>query len=91
MRGPTQPVCQVGQPCSAPAARTRLLFARSGHAATQTRTDIRGRYSVRLAPGVYTVSVVPAPSIGRGIRPMRVHVAAGVLGHLDFFIDTGIR
>jgi hypothetical protein len=91
VRGPTQPVCQVGQPCSAPAAHTRLVFARSGHAAVQTLTDARGRYSVRLTAGFYTVRVAPAPSIGRGIRPLRVHVAPGVIARLDFFIDTGIR
>ena len=90
-RGPTQPVCRVGQPCSAPAVHTWLVFTRSGHATARTRTDLRGRYSVRLAPGVYAVSVAPAAPIGRGIRPMRVHVAAGVRARLDFFVDTGIR
>ena len=91
MRGPTQPVCQVGQPCSAPAVHTRLVFMRSGREVAEARTDAHGRYSVRLAAAVYTVRVVPAPLAGRWLQPTRVRVVRGTFARRDFFIDTGIR
>jgi len=89
MRGPTQPVCQVGKPCSAPAVGALLVFSR-GTTTVRVRTGAGGRYSVRLAPGLYTVRVSPQPKIGAGIQPREVRVrGAGVLA--DFMIDTGIR
>ena len=91
MRGPTQPVCQVGQPCSAPAANVSLVFARHGHIAARVRTDDRGTYSVQLQPGTYTVRVAPQPRIGSGLRPGRVSVVSGPAHRVNFFIDTGIR
>ena len=89
MRGPTQPVCQVGKPCSAPAVGVTLVFSRSGHAAVRVKTVQGGRYSVRLAPATYGVSTAPRMTIGSGVRPstVRVRTAATV----NFFIDTGIR
>lgn len=91
MRGPTRPVCQVGQPCSAPAANVKLVFARRGQVGVRVRTDADGRYSVRLRPGTYTVRVAPQLSIGSGIRPARINVVGGPARRLNFFIDTGIR
>ena len=90
-RGPITPVCTVGVPCSAPAIGAVLVFSRAGHATTRVRTGVGGRYSVRLAPGYYTVTVSPLPRIGFGIRPSRVHLARGVDARLDFSIDSGIR
>lgn len=90
-RGPITPVCKVGVPCSAPAVGAVLVFSRAGHSAVRVRTGAGGRYSVRLAPGYYTVRVSPVPRIGSGIRPVHVHVARNVNGRLDFSIDTGIR
>jgi hypothetical protein len=90
MRGPTQPVCQVGKPCSAPAVGAELVFTR-GTTAVSVRTGTGGRYSLRLAPGVYTVRVSPMPKIGAGIRPREVSVTRGVFRRVDFEIDTGIR
>lgn len=86
MRGPTQPVCQVGQPCKAPAARTCLLFGR-----TKVTTDAHGRYTVRLRAGTYTVKTCVPTTIGRGVTPSTVRVRASVDRRVDFFIDTGIR
>jgi hypothetical protein len=91
MRGPTQPVCQVGKPCSAPAVGAVLVFARNGHAVAQTRAGAGGRYSVRLAPGSYAVRVSPQPKIGSGVKPMLVTVPRGAVARVNFFIDTGIR
>jgi hypothetical protein len=91
MRGPTQPVCQVGKPCDAPAVGAVLVFSRAGHVAAQVRAGTGGHYSVRLAPGVYAVRVSPQPKIGTGIKPAQVTVVSDVVRRVNFFIDTGIR
>jgi len=89
-RGPTTPVCRVGVPCDEPAVGAVLVFARAGHATVRVRVGAGGRYSVRLAPGTYTVGEKPAPKIG-GLRPRLARVVRGVFRRVDFFIDTGIR
>jgi hypothetical protein len=90
-RGPTTPVCVAGIPCSKPAAGAVLAFERRGRIVARVRTDARGRYAVRLAPGVYAVTTAPVQRIGSGIRPRLVHVVRGRSLRLDFGIDTGIR
>ncbi len=90
MRGPTTPVCRAGMPCNEPAVGAVLVFSRDGRAAARVHVVAHGRYSVRLAPGVYVVRQDPAPKIGFGIRPDRV-VVARTGGRANFFIDTGIR
>jgi len=90
-RGPTRPVCRIGVPCSQPAVGAVLAFEQGGREVARVRAGALGRYAVRLAPGYYTVVVVPAPRIGRGLRPRLVHVHPGVFGRLDFRLDTGIR
>ena len=90
-RGPIQPVCRIGTPCSAPAVGAVLVFSRGGHEAARVRAGAHGRYSVRLAPGFYAVRLSPAPKVGAGLRPREVHVRAGTLARLDFDVDTGIR
>ncbi len=90
MRGPTQPVCKVGTPCSAPAARVTLVFLRSGAPVSRVRTNAAGRYRIALAPGSYTVQAGPK-GVGRGVRPATVRVRAGTFARRDFFVDTGIR
>ena len=88
-KGPTMPVCRVGEPCSAPAQVT-LLFRRAGHT-FRTRSTADGRYRITLAPGYYTVSTVERIGITPNIRPHAVHVRRAHVDHLDFSIDTGIR
>lgn len=90
VRGPTAPVCRVGVPCSKPAVGAVLVFSR-GARVVRVRVAARGRYSVRLAPGVWSVRVAPTPRVGFGIRPARVDVAADARRRVDFQIDTGIR
>jgi hypothetical protein len=89
MRGPTEPVCRVGVPCSEPAAGAVLAFAREGKVVRVT-VGAGGRYRVRLAPGLYTVRTVPVSRVG-GLRPLHVRVRRGVDTRVDFAIDTGIR
>lgn len=86
-RGPTQPVCHVGTPCSAPAAGVHLTFSR-GIVVRRVRTNKRGRYSIRLAPGRYAVRVSGARF---GYTPQRVTVRRGQMSRLNIDIDTGLR
>jgi hypothetical protein len=91
LRGPTTPVCRVGVPCTEPARGAVLAFTHDGRVVQRVHVGVRGRYAVRLAPGVYTVSVTPRPRVGSGIRPLRVWARRGRDSRVDFTIDTGIR
>jgi hypothetical protein len=91
VHGPTMPVCRAGKPCSAPMVGAVLRFSRGGTVVAHTSTTTGGHYSIRLAPGVYSVTIRPAPPIGTGLRPRTVRVRSGVVGHVDFMVDTGIR
>ena len=91
-RSPTKPVCSNEAPCSEPAVRVSLRFLRGATLVASARTDLRGRYRVRLPRGVYTVRVAGAPAggIGGRIDPAAVRVRT-VWRHQNFDIDTGIR
>jgi hypothetical protein len=89
-RGPTTPVCQVGKPCSEPAVGAVLVFSRAGAVVGRARSGAGGRYTVRLQPGLYSVSLSPPQRIG-GLKPSQVRVRTGAPGRVDFQIDTGIR
>jgi hypothetical protein len=89
MRGPTMPVCLVGQPCEEPAAHVTLRFA--GPQTAKTTTDGGGRYRIKLRPGLYAVTVVPKTTIGRGLEPRTVRVRASRDLRVNFSLDTGIR
>jgi hypothetical protein len=91
VRSPIRPVCVIGEPCSAPASNTAIVFARAGRRTVTTRTDARGRYRVVLAPGVWTVRTSGVPRLGTGISPKSVRVYAGRFKVVDFDVDTGIR
>ncbi len=94
-KGPTMPVCHVGQSCSAPVQVT-LVFRRTGTGPLagrvyRTRSMENGAYRLVLLPGYYAVSTVERIGITRNIRPHAVHVRPGYIDKLDFTIDTGIR
>ena len=87
-RGPTAPVCEVGQPCSAP-VKTTLVFTRAGRR-IRVATHVDGSYRALLGPGIYAVAT--SPRIGFGVlRPARVRVRIGHIDRIDFYADTGIR
>ncbi len=93
-KGPTMPVCRVGQPCTAPAQVTLLFHRKTAVGVARTyraRSAADGHYRITLAPGYYTVSTAERIGITPNIRPQRIHVRAGHLDLLDFSIDTGIR
>ena len=87
MRGPIAPVCRVEQPCTAPAKKVVLHFVRQ-YSSGWTRTDLKGHYSIALAPGSYALQI---PSARFGFRPRAVTVRAGRVAVLNVTIDTGIR
>src|SRR5437773_2469367 len=91
MRGPTMPVCKVGQPCTEPAVGAVLVFTRNGHVAAKVTTKSGGRYSVLLPAGLYTVRLQQQTRIGTGLQPREARVKAGVNLRQNFAIDTGIR
>lgn len=84
--GPIAPVCRSGVPCDKPASRARLTFAH-GTARVHVTTDRLGRYSVRLAPGTWTVRA----NVGLAVKPIRFVVLRVTSARRDFMIDTGIR
>jgi hypothetical protein len=86
-RGPIQPVCEVETPCTAPAVGVRVTFSRGG-VVRHVRTNKRGRYSIRLAPGRYAVRVSGASF---GYSPRKVTVRRGQMSLLRIHIDTGLR
>jgi hypothetical protein len=87
MRGPIHPVCRVEEPCTAAAKRVVLHFV-GRYSSGWTKTDLRGRYSIALTPGAYTVKI---PSAKFGYRPRAVTVRANRVAVLNVTIDTGIR
>jgi|SRR5579862_606520 len=88
LRSPATPVCQAGQPCSAPAVGMTLVFTR-GSVVKTVVTSSKGTYRIRLAPGVYSVRVAQN-KIAR-ITPLTVTLRSGALVRHNFVVDTGIR
>ena len=93
-KGPTRPVCRVGEPCDAPAQVT-LRFTRTTAAGTtrlySVRSKTSGSYRIALPPGIYTVMTKERIGVDRNIRPRGVHVRKGHWDKINFSIDTGIR
>jgi len=90
MRGPTMPVCYVGQPCEEPARGVKLVFSRSGKVVARTTTNQKGRYRVGLRPGPYSVRT-NRPAFEKVPQPSRVTVPKDRFKTVNFQIDTGIR
>jgi hypothetical protein len=83
------PVCRAGERCEEPAPRVLLRFSRNG-ATVSARTDARGRYRVRLAPGRYAIRTDQQP-FGTTPDPASGRVVRGRFTRVDLRIDTGIR
>jgi hypothetical protein len=90
MRGPTQPVCRVNEPCEEPAPGVRLVFYRSGKVVARATTNQKGWYRVTLRPGRYAVSTMN-PRVAKNFSPKSATVPKGGVKRQDFDIDTGIR
>jgi hypothetical protein len=89
MRGPTKPVCRVGEPCEEPARGLVLQFKRAGKA-VRVKTSQKGTYTIRLRPGTYVVTTVPPRRIGTGLTPHTVLVPRGRIARRNFHVDTGL-
>ncbi len=76
MRGPTQPVCQITEPCEEPARGVKLVFSRAGKVVARATTDKKGWYRVTLTPGRYAVTTLN-PRVGRNLTPKSATVAQG--------------
>jgi hypothetical protein len=88
--GPTCPVERVGHPCP-PEPVTARVEARDlhGRLAGSTRSDARGRFSLKLARGTFNLRVLT------GVLPrcplVTVRVRAGKTMRTAVHCDTGIR
>ena len=91
LRGPLQPVCQVGQSCDGPLVAD-FVVARNGRRILTFRTDAAGRFTIALAPGSYQViPSVDAPIIGAGTVSQPLTVMAPETRGVTLQFDTGIR
>jgi hypothetical protein len=70
VRAPVTVGCPVGEPCDPPPAASFIVFARSAHA-TRARLTAAGTFALRLAPGLYRVSL--APPVGT-VKPATLRV-----------------
>jgi hypothetical protein len=84
--GPTQPVCQVGTPCTKPATHVLLEFTQRNRIRWAT-TDAKGHYTVRLEPGTWGVTA----NAGVRVTPGRFVVRNVKTQLRNLAIDTGIR
>jgi hypothetical protein len=87
---PAKPVCMAGQSCSAPDANETVAFSRNGRRVATARTDALGRFSVRLAPGVYRLTLPRRTSPAR-LTPLSVRVPDARIVHVTLRVDIGIR
>jgi hypothetical protein len=85
VRGPHVVGCYPSEPCDQPPAAGFLLFRRDGHA-TRVRLGANGAFAVRLASGLYRVSVVPAH--GTTVSPATLRVPAVGVVHPHFVQRT---
>jgi hypothetical protein len=90
MRGPTKPVCRIGESCEEPARGVKLVFSRSGKVVARATTNQNGWYHVTLRAGRYAVRTTN-PSITKNLSPRSAAVPTGRVKRVDFAIDTGIR
>jgi hypothetical protein len=91
MRGPVQPVCQVGVPCDAPFS-AGFTVQQGDRVVASFRSDSQGHFEVRLAPGSYRI--VPdadAPMISPKSQAKDVVVGASGTTTVLLHFDTGIR
>jgi hypothetical protein len=89
-QGPATPVCQSFATCANPVAgHTIQAIDSGGQVAASTKTDSKGKYSLHLKPGTYTLNL--DPKIGLGvIKNNQVTVHSGT-NTFNLEADSGIR
>jgi hypothetical protein len=91
VRGPVQPVCQVGVQCDAPFSAS-FTVQQGDRVVATFRSDSQGHFEVRLAGGVYVVVPGPdAPIMLPGAQAKEVVVGSSGLTTVLLQFDTGIR
>jgi hypothetical protein len=89
-RGPTQPVCQVDQPCSAPfTAGFEVL--QGGQIVARFQSDAEGHFLIHLPPGIYMVTPDESAPLLTRADAHDVTVGSSGLTHVELEFDTGIR
>jgi hypothetical protein len=89
-RGPTRPVCQVDQPCSAPfTAGFEIL--QGAQVIARFQSDAEGHFVIHLPPGSYMVAPDESAPVLARADAHEVTVGSSGLTHVDLEFDTGIR
>ena len=89
MRGPITPVCTQDVPCDAP-MQASFAVRRGDKTVATFQSDAQGRFTVKLAPGAYTI--VPTGDAGlMGSQSRDVTVGPEGLTEVRLSFDTGIR
>lgn len=92
LRGPIQPVCQIGQICEDAPFSANFLVQQNNAIVATFRTGNDGKFVIRLNPGNYTV--VPgndAPLMQPSLQAKPVEVGPVGLSKVELHFDTGIR
>jgi hypothetical protein len=71
VRTPGSSSCYPGEPCDRPPQAAFLLFTRNDHS-TRVRLGASGAFAVRLAAGLYRVTVLPGHSASVSPATLRV-------------------
>lgn len=88
-RGPVMPVCREGVPCDAPMSGSFDVL-KDGHRVATFQTDADGHFTVRLAPGTYTITPTSGGSL-MNQQSKSVTVGPDGLTTVELSFDTGIR
>jgi hypothetical protein len=91
---PSCPVETSDLPCPPKPVPNRQISIEStdGKVVATTTTDSNGRFSVNLAPGIYTLKVMPgATALPIQRKPVSVTIVAGKTISVQIELDSGIR
>jgi hypothetical protein len=88
---PARPVCEIGQPCTAPDANELLAFWRGTTRVARATTAADGTFHVRLAPGVYRVTLPHRQPKWGTLEPKEIRIPTGRDIRVVFHVDIGIR
>ncbi|MDQ1748573.1 MAG: hypothetical protein QOD07_2836 [Frankiaceae bacterium] len=91
LSAPSCPVERAGSPCpprTVPGAEVTAV--RNSKTVARVRADDRGRFSVRLAAGAYTIVARDVGGIG-STASAAVTVTAGETADVTVTVDSGIR
>ena len=92
LRGPTQPVCSVDQPCIDEPFSASFSVYRGPRRAGQFHSDSLGAFAITLAPGAYRIVPGPdAPLLNPTEQVKDVEVGTTGTTSVELVFDTGIR